>query len=70
MLMPVPFVCYIMIMPMCVNDFVRVRTSVVGVGQEVVMLVDVTADDGIGHGKNRPGNQSGPLGLFTCKSRW
>ena len=41
---------------MRMNDFVRVRTSVMGVGQEVVMLVDMTSDDGIGHGGSRPGN--------------
>ncbi len=56
MLMHMPFVCHIMIMSMRMNDFVRVRTSVMGVGQEVVMLVDMTSDDGIGHGGNRPGN--------------
>ena len=52
MMVAVPVICHIMSVLVRVNDFVRVRAAIVGVSQEMMVLVDVAVDDGIGHVEN------------------
>ena len=52
MMMAMSVICHIVIMLVRVNDFVRVCAAVVSMRQEMMVLVDVAVDDGIGHGEN------------------
>ncbi len=52
MMMAMAAICHIVIMLVRVNDFVRVCAAVVSMRQEMMVLVDVAVDDGIGHGEN------------------
>ncbi len=51
-MMAMSVICHIVIMLVRVNDFVRVCAAVVSMRQEMMVLVDVAVDDGIGHGEN------------------